>query len=343
MRVSGTLTVNGQPGLSGATIAAAVGSADLVTGVLVANGSFDLLVPADDPETDAREGAREGEPIEFHAFGARATAPVSFRSGEEHGGIPLSLSLPDLVIVALGATPDDAREGENVTLSGAILNRGRIEATLVRVTVTEGASLLGSHFVGSLAPNATAGFGIVVGTVGMSGERSWRVRASTSNGEADPATDVALAGVRVEANEGPLVKDLRRMPFAPAAGEPIVLSLDAEDEDGIARVEFTWTVGSASTGALVTMPPYQVAIGPFAAGTSVRYHATVTDASPLARATTTPPQAFEVRGEPLLSPTATPTPEAASPTPETTDGVAWPGAGALAASLGVAYLLRRRT
>ncbi|NLH15383.1 MAG: hypothetical protein GX455_02270 [Phycisphaerae bacterium] len=77
-------------------------------------------------------------------------------------------------------------------------------------------------------------------------------------------------------NAGPTIQDLRHAPSVPAADEPIVISVRADDPDGVATLTLFW---SQNGGAFQTSPMtlkssgrYQASIGPLPAGTLVQFY-----------------------------------------------------------------------
>lgn len=340
MTVEGILRVNGAPAPEGAplVVLGAVGDA-LARSSVAANGTFRVEVPADDPATEAREGAREGEALTFAALGGRASgARVAFEAGGLVEGLALALVLPDLVLLSADASPREAREGDDVSVSGLVANRGAVQATSARVVVVSAGRTLGQAFLGQIPVNATVPFAFSVSTAGLSGNRSVEVRvASPESGDARPADNAVDVPLALSPNDAPVVRSFTRAPTSPRAGEPVLVTLEADDADGIARVTFHWDVGAANGTHVATAAPFAAPIGSFPGGTSVRYWAVVTDASAGAIETTTPVQTFDVAdGASVTTPTPGPTPE-----PGVEAREPWPWLAGLGVVAFVAYLRRR--
>lgn len=354
MQVGLSILVNGavpRPGHELTVLAAG----DRVAVVTVTDDRVDVLVPADDPDTAAREGAREGEALSFRYRGGSSDAGgLAFASG---GLVEASATyvLPALVLERADATTGSVPEGEAASVFVTVRNAGATTGLATRVYVTEGGRTLGAAFVGDLARDASRSVTVTFSTAGLAGNRTLVATAAASNGEADPAAATRALLLRVEPDPAPTVT-LALSPPAPTDADAIRLSAFAEDDDGVAYVVFQWQADTLRT-ANVSVAPFQVAIGRLPPNATLRYWATVVDAGPSAKSTTTPEQAVRIRGaeepappettptgvEPTVEPTATAPPATepptGAPTPTATD--ADPGGGEsspLAAWLVVAVL-----
>lgn len=85
-----------------------------------------------------------------------------------------------------------------------------------------------------------------------------------------------LQNSRFVENSGPMISDLRHSPSVPAADEPILISVRADDPDGVTALILFW---SQNGGAFQTSPMtlqssgrYQASIGPLPAGTLVQFY-----------------------------------------------------------------------
>lgn len=303
MIVSGVAQVNGDPAAEGTRLEAYVGSlGPYALASVAADGSYALQLPADDPATTAREGFQDGEDVAFVLHGGRALAAgdARFAAGANRT-LDVAFFLPDVALESVALDPTSVAEGENVTITGRLVNRGGAAAEDVVVEATDLGRALARAALGDLAPGASRPFSLTASTLGFGGNRTWVVEAEPQNGRVDPAAARASAPVRVEPEPAPRIRSLAHVPPSPAPGEPVTLLLDVEDDDGIAYVRVAWSAGNASHELNLTSAPWQAPLGAFPAGTRVRYTATVVDASPLAKSATLS-RSFDVRA-PATPPT----------------------------------------
>lgn len=320
MLVTGTLLLNDVPASAGVRVGAWVGDdGPFAEDTTDSVGAFGFSVPADNASTPQRDGARAGESISFRALGVESAARATFASGGVRN-VTVHLLLPDLAFVGVESPSGEIAEGESFVVRGQLANRGRAIAPAVRVTLSEGGRELATAAVGELAAGASRAFEISGSSAGLEGNRTVVLTASSSMADADAASDAATARVRVVADEAPVVDRVSLVPNAPAAGETVLVSVDASDPDGISHVLFYWQTDTVRSANATHGPPWQTVLGGFPPGATVRYWATVVDAGPAAKATTTPPATFVVQGgatatttpaadtTPAPTPTPTPTP-----------------------------------
>lgn len=345
MVVVGELRVNGHLAPDGTLVAVGESGASIIANTTVEDGAFLLRVPADDPVTSAREGAQEGALLAFHVLGGTTTPRLAFHAGT-NATFDVGITLPDLRVETASAQPSAVAEGDNVTLTVIVSNRGASLASQTRLEVTHAGRVLGSAYVGELSPDATRPVSMGVRAVGFSGDVSLRVVATNARGDADPSSDARSVALRVEPNAAPNLT-LRVAPVAPTASDEVRLVADATDDDGIAWVHFYWEAETVRD-ANVTAPPYQVGIGTFPANATVRVWAVAGDAGPAAKTAVAPPQAVRVRdatsaaspddtATPSAPATTTPTPtqtptgsKDAAPPPARTPSPAWIAVAAVA-------------
>lgn len=343
MLVTGTLLVNDAPVSSGVRVGAWVGDeGPFAEDATDSAGAFGFSVPADDMSTPQREGARAGESISFRALGVESAARTSFASGAVRN-VTVHLLLPDLAFVGVEAPASDVAEGQAFVVRGQLANRGRAIAPAVRVTLTDAGREWGATVVGEIAAGASRAFEISASSAGLGGERTLVLAAASSVTDADAASDAATVRVRVLADEAPLVDRLSIVPAAPAAGETVLVTANASDPDGVSHVVFYWQTDAVRSANVTNGPPWSAVLGAFPAGTTVRYWATVVDAGPVGKATTTAPATFVVPGNAETptpgTPDASPSQPAAPPSPDRPV----PGAGfaALLTGIGIAFWTRR--
>ena len=96
-RYHGNVSWYGGPALDGMLISAELDGQVFATALVESDGAtatYDLLVPADDPGTGAKEGPAEAEVFTFKVHGVSASSPLSgegFNSGEDRS-IDLAVS-----------------------------------------------------------------------------------------------------------------------------------------------------------------------------------------------------------------------------------------------------------
>jgi len=296
MRVEGVVYLGGQ----------AVPNADLV--IIVSgttwrpevgpDGAFAFALPADDPDTPASEGGREAAAITF-ALGSSRVAGPRFASGTTARDLTLTFPAVDLV-VSLTAVPMAAsRAGEAASITANITNRGGVAATNVQLGAVHRGEFLTNRLLGDLGVDATAEVTLTF-TVPAVESPTIDIVATATEADAAPADNSRSTRLRVILDSPPLVEDVSIGPALPVAGRPVIITVQASDEDGIASVTLTWDAGTGELTASVVEPPYTFALGPFAAGAEVSYHLDVVDASDPAQTTTTPPASFRV-GQPATA------------------------------------------